>query len=76
VENTEHLRKIFVGGLSISTTAEMMRLFFSQFGEVADAVVMRDPVSNRSRGFGFVTYAEPESVEKVQRARPHIIDSK
>ncbi|KAH8388315.1 hypothetical protein KR093_003839, partial [Drosophila rubida] len=72
----EHLRKIFVGGLSINTTAEMMRMFFSQFGQVADAVVMRDPISNRSRGFGFVTYAEPESVENVQRARPHIIDSK
>ncbi|KAH8310573.1 hypothetical protein KR044_002033, partial [Drosophila immigrans] len=76
MDNNEHLRKIFVGGLSLNTTAEMMRLFFSQFGEVADAVVMRDPISNRSRGFGFVTYAEPESVENVQRARPHIIDSK
>ncbi|KAM8707332.1 hypothetical protein ACLKA7_011425 [Drosophila subpalustris] len=75
-DNNEHLRKIFVGGLSISTTAEMMRVFFSQFGDVADAVVMRDPISNRSRGFGFVTYAEPDSVENVQRARPHIIDSK
>ncbi|XP_032289853.1 ribonucleoprotein RB97D [Drosophila virilis] len=75
-ENNEHLRKIFVGGLSINTTAETMRQFFSQFGVVSDAVVMRDPISNRSRGFGFVTYVEPGAVENVQRARPHIIDSK
>ncbi|KAH8417720.1 hypothetical protein KR222_004819 [Zaprionus bogoriensis] len=75
-ENNEHLRKIFVGGLSINTTAETMRQFFCQFGELADAVVMRDPISNRSRGFGFITYVDPESVENVQRARPHIIDSK
>lgn len=75
-ENNEHLRKIFVGGLSINTTAESMRQFFSQFGVVSDAVVMRDPISNRSRGFGFVTYVESSSVENVQRARPHIIDSK
>lgn len=75
-DNSEHLRKIFVGGLSINTTAETMRQFFCQFGELADAVVMRDPISNRSRGFGFVTYIDPESVERVQRARPHIIDTK
>ncbi|XP_060650400.1 RNA-binding protein Musashi homolog Rbp6 [Drosophila nasuta] len=76
MENNEHLRKIFVGGLSLNTSAAMMRTFFSQFGPVADTVVMRDPISNRSRGFGFVTYADSESVENVQRARPHIIDSK
>lgn len=75
-DNTEHLRKIFVGGLSINTTVETMRQFFCNFGELADAVVMRDPISNRSRGFGFVTYVDQESVERVQRARPHIIDSK
>ncbi|ALC45272.1 Rbp4, partial [Drosophila busckii] len=75
-EKNEHLRKIFVGGLSVITTTITMRQFFSQFGEVADAVVMRDPISNRSRGFGFVTYVEPGAVENVQRARPHVIDGK
>ncbi|KAH8247854.1 hypothetical protein KR038_010950, partial [Drosophila bunnanda] len=72
----EHLRKIFVGGLSTQTTAGTVRRFFEQFGVVADAVVMRDPVTNHSRGFGFVTYVEPQSVENVQRARPHCIDNK
>ncbi|KAH8293389.1 hypothetical protein KR054_000037, partial [Drosophila jambulina] len=74
--NPEHLRKIFVGGLSTQTTAATVRRFFEQFGTVADAVVMRDPVTNHSRGFGFVTYVEPQSVENVQRARPHCIDNK
>ncbi|XP_017021443.1 ribonucleoprotein RB97D isoform X1 [Drosophila kikkawai] len=72
----EHLRKIFVGGLSTQTTAGTVRKFFEQFGAVADAVVMRDPVTNHSRGFGFVTFAEPQSVENVQGARPHCIDNK
>ncbi|KAH8241338.1 hypothetical protein KR032_008519, partial [Drosophila birchii] len=74
--NPEHLRKIFVGGLSTQTTAGTVRRFFEQFGTVADAVVMRDPVTNHSRGFGFVTYVDPQSVENVQRARPHCIDNK
>ncbi|XP_043948065.1 RNA-binding protein Musashi homolog 2 [Drosophila biarmipes] len=72
----EHLRKIFIGGLSTQTTVDTLLEFFRQFGAVADAVVMRDPVSNHSRGFGFVTYVDPTSVEKVQKARPHTIDNK
>ncbi|EDW84083.1 uncharacterized protein Dwil_GK13335 [Drosophila willistoni] len=75
-ESDEHLRKIFIGGLSTQTTVETLRQYFRQFGEMVDAVVMRDPVSNHSRGFAFVTYLSPESVENVQRARPHTIDNK
>ncbi|XP_022229850.2 LOW QUALITY PROTEIN: ribonucleoprotein RB97D [Drosophila obscura] len=76
VQNDEHLRKIFIGGLPTQTSPETLRNFFSQFGAVADAVVMRDPVSNHSRGFGFVTFVDPGSVENVQSTRPHIIDYK
>ncbi|XP_030370977.1 ribonucleoprotein RB97D [Scaptodrosophila lebanonensis] len=72
----EHLRKIFVGGLPTHTSVETVRDFFNKFGEVADAVVMRDPVSNRSRGFGFVTFVDAATVDNVQRCRPHSIDNK
>ncbi|EDW97264.1 ribonucleoprotein RB97D [Drosophila yakuba] len=75
-DGDEHLRKIFIGGLSTQTTMDTLREFFSQFGSVADAVVMRDPVNNHSRGFGFVTYVDPKSIEIVQKARPHTIDNK
>ncbi|EDX13049.1 GD20485 [Drosophila simulans] len=75
-EGHEHLRKIFIGGLSTQTSVDKLREFFSQFGVVSDAVVMRDPMSNHSRGFGFVTFVDPKSVEIVQRARPHTIDNK
>ena len=49
-------RKIFIGGLSYGTDDEKLRKYFSAFGTVQDAVVMKDPVSRRSRGFGFITY--------------------
>ncbi|KAH8382757.1 hypothetical protein KR009_005129, partial [Drosophila setifemur] len=75
-EGDEHLRKIFIGGLSTQTTVETVREFFQQFGTVADAVVMRDMLTNHSRGFGFVTYVDPKSVDTVQLARPHNIDNK
>jgi RNA recognition motif-containing protein len=53
----EHLRKLFVGGLTYATTDAMLREFYKQYGEVVDCGVVRDPVENRSRGFGFVAFA-------------------
>ncbi|XP_017084365.2 RNA-binding protein 1 [Drosophila eugracilis] len=75
-ESNEHLRKIFVGGLSNQTTVESLREFFQKFGEVTDAVVLRDLVTGWSRGFGFVTYVDPKSIEYVQESGPHTIDNK
>eukprot|EP00456_Euglypha_rotunda_P091358 TRINITY_DN959_c0_g1_i18.p1 TRINITY_DN959_c0_g1~~TRINITY_DN959_c0_g1_i18.p1 ORF type:complete len:458 (+),score=69.80 TRINITY_DN959_c0_g1_i18:111-1376(+) len=57
--------KIFVGGISWDTTDAGFTSFFSRFGEIKDAVVMRDRVTGASRGFGFVTFADPSSVDKV-----------
>jgi RNA recognition motif-containing protein len=49
--------KLFVGGLSPLVRSRDLRVFFTQFGVVKDAVVMFDRRTNRSRGFGFVTFA-------------------
>ncbi|KAF8375030.1 hypothetical protein PRIPAC_81459 [Pristionchus pacificus] len=72
----EHARKLFIGGLTPNTTEEMMREFYGKFGELTDVVVMRDPTTKRTRGFGFVTYAAKTMVDECQKARPHVIDGK
>lgn len=41
-----------------------------------DAVVMKDPVSGRSRGFGFITFEDIDSVDSVLDNEPHLIDSR
>ena len=61
--------KLFIGGLSFDTTDETFRSYFSQFGEVADAFVLRDNVTKRSRGFGFVTFASPETASAADHPR-------
>ena len=45
--------KLYVGGLSYSTTSESLREYFGQCGTVESATVITDRVSGDSRGFGF-----------------------
>jgi len=68
-------RKVFVGGIPISLTAADFRKFFEQFGPVTDAQVMTERESGRSRGFGFVTFGDDETLEKVL-AQQHSIQGK
>jgi RNA recognition motif-containing protein len=58
-------RKLFVGGLPADITEDEFRVFFEQFGEVVDSVVMFDRETRRSRGFGFVTFQAPEVAETL-----------
>jgi hypothetical protein len=55
--------KLFVGGLSNDANAADLRRWFAPFGEVADAIVVTDRGTGRSRGFGFVSYRSPAEVE-------------
>ncbi|XP_054635960.1 heterogeneous nuclear ribonucleoprotein A1-like [Dunckerocampus dactyliophorus] len=72
----EQLRKLFIGGLSFETTDESLRAHFEQWGSLTDCVVMRDPGSKRSRGFGFVTYSSVQEVDSAMGARPHKVDGR
>merc|ERR1719186_146788 len=64
--NTEEIPndpgKMFIGGLSWQTTPESLRDYFIRFGEIKETMVMKDPNTKRSRGFGFVTFKDPLAV--------------
>ncbi|KAI6646090.1 RNA-binding protein Musashi-like protein Rbp6-like [Oopsacas minuta] len=57
--------KIFVGGLPYSTSDDELNRVFSRFGEISEVVVMKYSLTKRSRGFGFVTFADAASVDRV-----------
>lgn len=76
IEEPEQMRKLFIGGLDYKTSEETLKKHFDKFGEVLDCVVMREPQSKRSRGFGFVIYANSSQVDRAQEARPHEVDGR
>ena len=53
---------------------EGLRKYFSAFGEVEDCTILRDQ-EGRSRGFAFLTFREPSSVNAVM-VREHVLDGK
>ncbi|MBN3311810.1 MSI1H protein, partial [Atractosteus spatula] len=55
---------------------EGLKEYFSKFGDLKECMVMRDPVTKRSRGFGFVTYVDQAGVDKVLAQPRHELDSK
>ena len=58
-------KKMFVGGLPPDVTNESCRLFFEQFGDVEDSVVILDKETGRPRGFGFITFVSEDTADRV-----------
>jgi cold-inducible RNA-binding protein len=50
--------KLYVGNLSYNTTEEQLRELFTPFGEPESARIITDRDSGRSKGFGFVEFAD------------------
>ena len=61
-------KKLFVGSLSWNTNDDGLREAFTPHGEVTEATVVADRDSGRSRGFGFVTFADDEAADKAVTA--------
>jgi RNA recognition motif-containing protein len=55
--------KLFVGNLSFNTTENELQDAFAAFGTVSEATLMMDRMTNRPRGFGFVTMSTPEEAQ-------------
>ncbi|XP_052172356.1 small RNA-binding protein 11, chloroplastic [Diospyros lotus] len=58
--------KLFVGGLSFYTTQKGLMEAFSKYGQVVEAKIVTDRVSDRSKGFGFVTFASEAEAKKAK----------
>ena len=57
--------KLFVGNLSCGVDDAQLKDFFSSIGTVVEAVVIKDRIKNRSKGFGFVKMSTPEEAQRA-----------
>ncbi len=57
--------KLFVGNLSFDTSENDLQDAFAAFGTVTETNLMMDRMTNRPRGFGFVTMASAEEAQKA-----------
>jgi RNA-binding protein Musashi len=67
--------KLFIGGISWETTEKGLKDHFKAFGDVVDAMVMKDRSTGRSRGFGFVIFSDSAVAERVAQVK-HTIDGR
>jgi RNA recognition motif-containing protein len=61
-------QKLFIGGLSFSTSAERLREFLARVEGVESATVVTDRATGQSRGFGFVEMASVEAAKTAMQA--------
>ncbi|KAJ8374566.1 hypothetical protein SKAU_G00051460 [Synaphobranchus kaupii] len=60
--------KLFVGGLSFDTNEQSLEDVFSKYGQITEVVVIKDRESQKSRGFGFITFENPEDAKDAMLA--------
>lgn len=58
-------RRLYVGNLSFKTSEEELSRHFSQVGTPESVAVVKDRVSGRSRGFGFVEMGSEAEAERA-----------
>ncbi len=57
--------KLYVGNLPWSIDDNALKELFTSFGEVTEAVLIKDKFSGRSKGFGFVTFENDDNAQKA-----------
>jgi hypothetical protein len=68
--------KLFVGGVSSTTTSAALGAYFAQFGSVVEARIVMDRVTGRSKGYAFVTFADADSAARAAALGIHMIEGK
>ena len=63
--DNDNKKKLYVGNLPYTVTSDSLKTTFSSYGDIVDAVVITDRASGRSKGFGFVEFADEKAAQKA-----------
>lgn len=61
------MKKLYVGNLDWGMSEEDLKEVFSQFGAIEEAVIITDRATGRSKGFGFVTFANDGDADNAMQ---------
>lgn len=69
--------KIYIGNLSYRTAEDQLSQHFTKFGTISSTVIVIDRATNRSKGFGFITFDKEEAAQQaVQEMNGKEIDGR
>ena len=57
--------KLYVGNLPWSIDDNALKELFTSYGDIEEAVLIKDKFSGRSKGFGFVTFTDDAAAQKA-----------
>uniref|UniRef100_UPI00398F3FF5 cold-inducible RNA-binding protein B-like n=1 Tax=Pristiophorus japonicus TaxID=55135 RepID=UPI00398F3FF5 len=60
--------KLFVGGLNFDTDEQTLEEQFSKYGQISEVRVIKDRDTHTSRGFGFITFDNPDDAGDALQA--------
>jgi RNA-binding protein 24/38 len=75
-EHDTALTKVFIGGLAWTTGSASLHAHFEQYGEIIEAVVIKDRVTGHSKGYGFITFATHASASAAIQDPKPVIDGR
>ncbi len=58
-------KRLYLGNLPFSTTAEHIKEIFKHYGPIEEAVIVSFKDTGRSKGFGFLTLSSDEHADKA-----------
>eukprot|EP00252_Welwitschia_mirabilis_P007497 TRINITY_DN1890_c0_g1_i3.p1 TRINITY_DN1890_c0_g1~~TRINITY_DN1890_c0_g1_i3.p1 ORF type:complete len:376 (+),score=97.74 TRINITY_DN1890_c0_g1_i3:303-1430(+) len=62
---SKKITRIFVARIPSSVTEQKFRSYFEEYGKIEDLYMPKDQRSGGHRGIGFITFEDPESVDKI-----------
>ena len=58
-------KKLFVGNIDWNSSEDDLQSMFSPYGEIEEVVIIKDKYTNRSKGFGFITFSDESDADKA-----------
>lgn len=72
-ENHMSVKKLYVSGIKDDHDEEMLREYFTQFGEVDEVDIITDKGTGKKRGFAFVVFRDYDPVDKCVRKQDEFV---